>query len=47
MKAFVISQNVFHAKYIPQSHTEMVQVLNVLTNGDNLGFSHYSESQNY
>ncbi len=46
-KALLVTHNVFHAKQIPQSHTHMVRVLSVLANGDNLGLSHYSESQNY
>lgn len=41
------SQNVFHAKRIPQTHTHMVRVLSALANGDNLGLSHYSKPQNY
>ena len=41
------SQNVFHAKHIPQTHTHMVQVLSALANRNNLGFPYYSELQNY
>ena len=41
------SHDVFYAKRIPQSHTHMIRVLSALANGDNLGLSHYSKTQNY
>lgn len=43
----LVSHNIFHAKRIPQSHTHMVRVLSASANRDNLGLSHYSETQNY
>ena len=46
-KAMLVSQSMFHAKRIPQSHTHMVRVLSALANRDNLGLSHHFEPQNY
>ena len=43
----LVFYNVFHTKRILQSYTYIVRVLSTLANGDNLGFFHYSESQNY